>query len=105
VEALIDLFGKQCAVDTHKNKRDRRSADKNAIDFLMQMRLDLERIPEDEMRALVEAQKKCVADEFSDARLERFLVCEGRNMKVRLRDDYVYVIIVYEVANLLVYGN
>jgi hypothetical protein len=58
--------------------------DRKSIEFLVhQMRLELERIPENEMRALVEAQTKCGEDEFSDARLERFLRCEGMNAKVR----------------------
>jgi hypothetical protein len=46
------------------------------------MRLELEQIPEDEKRAFIEAQMKCGTDEFSDARLERFLRCEGMNAKV-----------------------
>jgi hypothetical protein len=87
-QALADVFGKQCAIDTNKNKRARRDLDKNSIAFLVQqMRLELDRIPEYEKRALVEAQAKCLADEFSDARLEQFLRCEGMNVKVRLRDD------------------
>jgi hypothetical protein len=85
VQALTDLFGKQCAVDTHTNKRARKDLDKNAIDFLVQhMRLELERIPKENKRALMEAQLNCHEDEFSDARLERFLRCEGMNAKVRL---------------------
>jgi hypothetical protein len=89
-EALTDLFGSQCAVDTHNNKRARRDLDKSSIDFFVhQMRLELDRIPENEKRALVEAQTKCLADEFSDARLERFLRCEGMNVKVRQRDDCI----------------
>ena len=35
-----------------------------------QMRFELERIPEDEKQALLKSENKCVADEFSDARLE-----------------------------------
>ena len=53
------------------------------------MRLELERIPKDRKRALVEAQTKCHADEFSDARQERFLRCEGMNAKVRLELGHV----------------
>jgi hypothetical protein len=81
--ALSDLFGKQCAVDAHQKKRARRDLDKDAIIFLVnQMRLEIERIPLDRKRALDEAQLKCHANEFSDARLERFLRCEGMNAKV-----------------------
>jgi hypothetical protein len=81
--ALSDLFGKQCALDAHQNKRARRDLDQDAIVFLVnQMRLEINRIPLDRKRALVEAQLKCHASEFSDARLERFLRCEGMNVKV-----------------------
>jgi hypothetical protein len=85
VAIVTDLFGKQCAVDTHKNKKAKRDLDTNSIDFLVnQMRLEIERIPGGSKRALLEAQMKCRPDEFSDARLERFLRCEGMNAKVRL---------------------
>jgi hypothetical protein len=83
--ALADLFGRSCAVSTHKNKRAKLDLDRNSIEFLIQqMRLELERIPLDRKRALVEAQMKCGTEEFSDARLERFLRCEGMNAKVRI---------------------
>jgi hypothetical protein len=69
----------------HVQKRAKMDLDSNSVVFLvLQMRLELERIPEDEKRALKEAQMKCCAEEFSDARLERFLRCEGMNAKVRL---------------------
>jgi hypothetical protein len=85
-DALSDLFGKQCQVNIHQRKRAREDLDQNSIGFLVQqMRLELERIPQDKKRALTEAQEtKWHADEFSDARLERFLRCEGMNVKVRL---------------------
>lgn len=86
-EALTDLFGKQCAVDIHKNKKVRKDLDRNSIDFLVQqMRLELKQIPEENKRALIEAEVhlKCHDDEFSDARLVRFLRCEGMNVKVHL---------------------
>jgi hypothetical protein len=101
-EALTDLFGKQCAVDIRNVKRARRDLTKDAIDFLVkQMRLELERMPKDEKRALMEAETNCLADEFSDVRLERFLRCEGMNVKVRLREDCIYVMM-FKAANLLV---
>ena len=85
VETLMDLFGKQCAIDTHQNKRAKKDLDKNSIAFLvLQMRLEVERIPEDGKQALLEAQTRCRGEEFSDARLERFLRCEGMNAKVRI---------------------
>jgi hypothetical protein len=85
VEALIDLFGKQCGINTPRGKRARRDLDKNSIDFLVKMmRLELERIPNDRKRALLEAQMKSRTDEFSDSRVERFLRCEGMDVKVRL---------------------
>jgi hypothetical protein len=83
--ALSDLFGQTCSLSTHVHKRAKRDLDSNSVEFLLkQMRLELERIPEDEKRALTEARGKCRAGEFSDARLERFLRCEGMNAKVRL---------------------
>jgi hypothetical protein len=83
VEALTDLYGKQCGISTPRGKRARRDLDNNLIDFLVKMmRLELERIPKDKKRALLEAQMKCRADEFSDSRLERFLRCEGMDVKV-----------------------
>jgi hypothetical protein len=89
--ALADLFGRCCAVSTHKSKRAKLDLDRNSIDFLVnQMRLELSRIPNDRKQALVEAQTKCGEDEFSDARLERFLRCEGMNVKVRLLGIYMY---------------
>jgi hypothetical protein len=82
VAALTDLFGKQCVVDTQQSKRVRRDLKHTAIEFLVnQMRLEIELIPGGNK---MEAQTKCRADEFSDARLERFLRCEGMNTNVRL---------------------
>jgi hypothetical protein len=85
VATVTDLFGTQCTVDTRQSKKANRDLDTNAVDFLVnQMRLEIKRIPENSKRALLEAQTKCRADEFSDARLERFLRCEGMNAMVRL---------------------
>jgi hypothetical protein len=84
-KVLSDLFGKQCKVNIHQSKRARRDLEQKSIAFLVnQMRLEIEQTPEKNKRALLEAQRKCRADEFSDARLERFLRCEGKNVKVRL---------------------
>lgn len=83
VATLTDLFGKQCAVDAHRSKKARLDLDTNSVGYLVnQMRLEIERIPEDSKRALLEAQTKSRADEFSDARLEQFLRCEGMNVNV-----------------------
>jgi hypothetical protein len=99
--ALSDLFGTYCAVSTHKNKRARLELNKNSIDFLVKhMRLQLERIPLDRKRALAEAQLKCHEDEFSDARLERFLRCEGMDAKVRLEVNMCHYL---AKANGLIY--
>jgi hypothetical protein len=82
--ALCDLFGKSCSFATHNAKRPRLDFDNSSIEFLVQqMRLELDRIPQHGKRALVDAQLKCRAEEFSNARLERFLRCEGMNAKVR----------------------
>jgi hypothetical protein len=86
MEALTDLLGRNCAVTIAKSKRARRDVDPNSVDFVVkQMRLELERIPEDKKWAFLEAQTRCSADEFSDARLEKFLRCEGFNVEVRVR--------------------
>jgi hypothetical protein len=97
--ALSDLFGRSCTVGIHKAKRAKLDLGKESIDFLVQhMRVELERIPLDEKRALVEAQTKCGEDEFSDARLERFLRCEGMNAKVCL-DEYMRALITLAKLN------
>jgi hypothetical protein len=46
------------------------------------MKCEIERIPAHRKNALIEAQAKCSPDEFSDARLEKFLRCEGMNAQV-----------------------
>ena len=70
-EVFSDLFGEQCAVNTYNVKRVRRDLSEDSINFLMeQMRFELKQIPKDEKRALLKAEKKCIADEFSDAWLE-----------------------------------
>jgi hypothetical protein len=83
VEALIDLCGIQCGINNPSGKRARRDLNKNSIDFLVEMmRLELERIPKDRKWALLEAQMKCHAHEFSDSQLERFLRREGMDVNV-----------------------
>ena len=83
--ALSDLFGRMCVHDTQQQKRARRDLDRFSIDFLIrQMRHELNKIPRNEKPALLEGQMKCRADEFSDARLEKFLRCEGMNTEVRV---------------------
>ena len=82
--ALSDLFGQMCLVSNHQAKRARKDLDRESISFLVKhMRIEIERIPANKKQALLEAQTKCRAEEFSDARLERFLRCEGMNTKVR----------------------
>jgi hypothetical protein len=82
--ALSDQFGKKVEISSHRSKRARQDLDPKDIDFFVhQMRLEIERIPEDMKRALLEAQSKCRVDEFSDERLERFLRCAGMNTRVR----------------------
>jgi len=82
--ALADAFGKLCEPDVPQKKRARRDLDPSSINFLIrQMKCELERIPLKKKHALIEAQFKCGAEEFSDARLEKFLRCEGMNAKVR----------------------
>lgn len=80
---LCDLFGKYCNV--HQTKKARRDLGKDEISFLInQMRIELNKIPDMEKEALMEAQLKCAnrTYEFSDSRLEHFLRCEGMDVKV-----------------------
>ena len=82
-EALSDLFGRTCSLNTHENKRPRRDLDRESIDFLVrQMRAEMDSIPIDKKLAMMEAQAKGRADEFSDERLTKFLRCEGMNAEL-----------------------
>jgi len=84
--ALTDMFGEMYTIGIRPEKRARRDLDGDSIAFLVQqMRLELERIPNNKKQALLEAQLKCHPDEFSDERIVTFLRCEGMmNAKVRL---------------------
>jgi hypothetical protein len=89
-EILADMFGKFCnvecetAVHSPPDKRARKDLDAESVAFLVQyMRGELAKIPDNQKQALLEAQAKCDAKEFCDERLERFLRCEGMNVKVR----------------------
>ena len=87
--ALADMLGKMCAVAPRQRKRARRDLDRNSIHFLIeQMRLEIEKIPASSKQALSEAQAKSRTEEFEDARLERFLRCEGMNAEVRTGKSY-----------------
>ena len=80
---LVDAFGKMCQDEAPQKKRAKRDLDPSSISFLVrQMKCEIERIPAHEKNALMEAQTKCSSDEFSDARLEKFLRCEGMNAQV-----------------------
>jgi hypothetical protein len=79
-DILADMFGKHCAVAPQQNKKARKDLDRESIDFLIKfMRSEIEIAPDEKKKALLEAQSKCGEDEFSDARLECFLRCEGMN--------------------------
>ena len=79
---LADLFGTYCSV--HQNKKAKRDLSKDDVAFLVkQMRLEIDKIPESEKEALIEARAKCRAEEFCDSRLEKFLRCEKMDVKVR----------------------
>lgn len=74
---------KYCNVDVHKSKKTRQDLDQESIAFLIKrMRVEIERVPV-EKQALLEAQLKCAAEEFSDDRLERFLRVERMDAQVR----------------------
>ena len=80
-KVLSDLFGKYCSMHQSKRARD---LDADSIAFLVkQMRVEIERVPDNKKQALVEAQRVCGAEEFSDARLERFLRCVDMDVQVR----------------------
>lgn len=82
-DILADVFGKHCSVAHHPNKKAKKDLDKESIDFLINfMRREIEKAPDENKQALLKAQEKCKADEFNDARLERFLRCEGMNAKM-----------------------
>jgi len=69
---LSDLFGKCCS--NHQNEKVQKDLSNNEVTFLVkQMRIKLERIPDAKKIALLKAQVKCRAEEFSDARLENLL--------------------------------
>jgi len=83
VRVLCDIFGNYC--NTHQNKKARKDLSTEEVAFLVkQMRIEIERIPEARKDALMKAQVKCRAEEFSDERLERFLRCDGMDVKVRM---------------------
>lgn len=80
---LADTFGKYCTVTPRQNKKARKDLDRGSIEFLIKfMKEEIELTPDEKKEALLEAQKKCQEDEFSDERLERFLRCEGMNAKL-----------------------
>lgn len=84
--ALTDVFGMMCDYNTqHKDKKSRRDLDPKSIAFLVkQVRLEIERIPDSEKSALLEAQLYANAEEFSDGRLLHFLRCDSMHSKVRV---------------------
>lgn len=84
-EILSDTFGKFCTVnsDSRPDKRARQDLDKESIEFLVSfMRGEIDKVPNEEKKALLEAMKKSDDDEFSDERLECFLRCEGMNARL-----------------------
>jgi hypothetical protein len=82
--ALADTYGKLNEGIRQKNKKARRDLDRESIDFLIRhMRHEVNMIPDEQKPALLEALARAREDEFSDARLERFLRCDSMNAKVR----------------------
>ena len=82
---LVDSFANFCSVSGRQSKRARKDLDADSTAFLVRlMKIEIESIPVEQKSALVEAQAKARPDEFSDARLERFLRREGMNAKVRM---------------------
>lgn len=82
--ALADTFGKLKEGVRQKNKKARRDLDRESIDFLIKhMRHEVNIIPDEQKLALLEALVRARGEEFSDARLERFLRCDSMNTTVR----------------------
>ena len=103
MERLSDLFGKKCVVDIDHRKGARRYSSEETIELLQQMKRELQQIPHDKKRALMEAQMKCGTEEFSDDRLKQFLQCEGMNAKVRLEVCMMRAIISFANLKMLTY--
>jgi len=82
-KVLADIFGAKCAVNTHQTKRARKDLDEQSIKFLIDyMKREIEKTPVKKKLSLLEALSKCPVHEFSDERLEQFLIREGMNAKV-----------------------
>ena len=85
VAALSDMFGQLCLVGNHQIKKAKRDLDEKTVAFLLkQVRDEIERTPQEKKSALLEAQMKSRAEEFSNGRLEQFLRFEDMNPKVIL---------------------
>jgi hypothetical protein len=90
------------SIYTKRDKRARRDLDRSAIEFFVtQMKLEIERIPGDRKRALVKAQTKCHADEFSDDRLKLFIRCGGMNAKVHLSNGTCFLLSNFQVTDVV----
>jgi hypothetical protein len=77
--ARLDIYGKVAP----ESKWPRLDVDADTLAHLVEdMRVELNRIPNDEKGALMEAQVKGRREEFSRKRLEMFLKCEGMNPEV-----------------------
>ena len=91
MHTLMDKFGRLCIASDRQTKKPRLDLDQASISFLVcQMKLELDRIPDVQKLAMLEANAKCRLDEFSDARLTQFLRVEGMNVTVRQNMDVVF---------------
>lgn len=91
LQALMDKFGRLYIGD-RQTKKPRRDINQLSISFLVsQMKLELDRIPDVEKLAMLEANAKCRLYEFSDARLIQFLRSGGMNVKVRYNVNVIFV--------------
>jgi hypothetical protein len=90
LQALMDKFGRLYIGD-RQTKKPRRDINQLSILFLVsQMKLELDRIPDVEKLAMLEANAKCRLYEFSDARLIQFLRSGGMNVKLAARRFVMY---------------
>jgi hypothetical protein len=84
-EVLADMFGEMRTLDHQFGKRVKNDLATGSIEFLVrEKRRDFDRIRAGEKQALLIAQEKARPKEFSDARLVKFLRCEGMNTKAKL---------------------
>lgn len=82
LSVLTDIFGDSCEITRPKKKVARGAKVANIHSLLHDMRSEIDATPIERKGALVEAVQKGRLDEFSDSRMELFLIREDMNAKV-----------------------